>query len=315
MKISNETKVGALTLIAIALLFLGYSYLRGNDVFSTENTFYTDYDNVDGLSESKPVLVNGYQIGRVSKLTLLDNDKIRTEFKIKGKIAVPSNTVAKIISTDLLGSKAIEFQMGNSTTLAQSGDPLLSDVQSNLMEKVEPLQNKIENLIVKLDSVLSAVNTALDSEFQKEFKSGLHDITQTLSHVEAISADIRKLVSNENHRLSSIIGNVESITANLKNNSDTLSLIMSNFHKTSEDLQDLQVRETIETANQTLKDFHSVVEKINKGEGSLGLLVNDEELYNNLNNSSKNLDNLMKDVKDNPGRYINISVFGKKDTK
>lgn len=315
MKISNETKVGALTLIAIALLFLGYSYLRGNDVFSSENTFYTDYDNVEGLSESKPVMVNGYQIGRVSKLTLLDNDKIRTEFKIKGSISVPSNTVAKIVSTDLLGSKAIEFQMGNSPTLAQNGDPLLADVQSNLMEKVEPLQNKIENLIVKLDSVLSAVNTALDSEFQKEFKSGLHDITQTLSHVEAISADIRKLVSGENHRLSNIIGNVESITANLKNNSDTLSLIMSNFHKTSEDLQDLQVRETIETANQSLKDFHSVVEKINQGEGSLGLLINDDELYNNLNNSSKNLDNLMKDVKDNPGRYINISVFGKKDTK
>lgn len=315
MKISNETKVGALTIIAIAILFLGYSYLRGNDVFSTENTFYTDYDDVDGLSESKPVLVNGYQIGRVSKLTLLDNDKIRTEFKIKGSVDVPSNTVAKIISVDLLGSKAIEFQMGNSSTLAQSGDPLLSDVQSNLMEKVEPLQIKIENLVVKLDSVLTAVNTALDNEFQQEFKAGLRDVTKTLSHVEHISDDIRKLVGSENKRFSNIIANVESITENLKNNSDTVNLILSNFHNTSKELQDLQVKETIENANYTLEEFHSIMEKINKGEGSLGMLINDEDLYKNLSNSSQNLDNLMKDLKENPGRYVKLSIFGKKDTK
>lgn len=151
MKISNETKVGALTAIAIALLFIGYSFLRGNDVFSSDNMFYTDYDNVDGLATSKPVMVNGYQIGRVSKMSLMDNGKIRTEFKIKSDYDIPSNTIARIVSESILGSKVIVFDIGNSSTMARNGDPLQSDVQANLMEKVEPLQKKIENLVVKLD--------------------------------------------------------------------------------------------------------------------------------------------------------------------
>jgi len=125
LKISNETKVGALTSIAIAILFIGYSFLKGNNVFSSENTFYTEYDNVDGLAVSKPVLVSGFQIGRVSKLTLQPNGKIRTEFKINNDYDIPSNTVARIVSADLLGSKAIVFELGNSTTMARSGDPLL----------------------------------------------------------------------------------------------------------------------------------------------------------------------------------------------
>src|SRR5690606_24089740 len=117
LKVSNETKVGIITIVALALLFFGYNFLKGNDIFQRENDFYTDYDNVDGLTVSKPVVVNGYQIGRVSKLSLLDNGKIRTHFKIKSEYDIPSNTVARIVSADLLGSKAIVFELGNSKTL------------------------------------------------------------------------------------------------------------------------------------------------------------------------------------------------------
>lgn len=315
LKISNETKVGALTAIAIALLFIGYSYLRGNDVFSNENTYYTDYDDVEGLSVSKPVLVNGYQIGRVSKMNLMDNGKIRTEFKIKGNLEIPSNTVARIVSADLLGSKAIVFELGSSSTLAKSGDPLLSDVQANLLEKVEPLQIKIENLVVKLDSVLSAVNTALDAEFQRDFKSSLHSISLSLSNVEKITKDVEGLVGSERMRLSKIMMNVESITNNLKNNSETINSILSNVDSFSEDLSSGEFKETIRNANLTLQEVQSITQKINKGEGSLGLLLNDDKLYDNLNSSSENLDHLVKDLKENPSRYIRLSIFGKKDTR
>lgn len=315
MKISNETKVGALTIIAITLLFIGYSYLRGNDVFSNENVYYTDYNDVDGLSASKPVLVNGYQIGRVSKLTLMDNGKIRTEFKINSNVDIPSNTVAKIINADLLGSKAIVFELGTSNTLAKSGDPLLSDVQANLLEKVEPLQIKIENLVVKLDSVLSAVNTALNDEFQRDFKSSLHSISVSLNNVEKLTGDVEELVGSERMRLAKIMMNVEAITENLKNNGETINAILANFNEASEELSGQKMKETIETANLALKDVQSITDKINKGEGSIGLLLNDDALYHNLNSSSENLDNLIKDLKENPGRYLKMSIFGKKDTR
>lgn len=315
MKLSNEIKVGAITSIAIAMLFIGYSFLRGNDVFSSDNMYYTDYDNVDGLTSSKPVLVNGYQIGHVSKMYLLDNGKIRTEFKISNDYEIPSNTIARIVNESILGSKVIVFDLGNSKTYANSGDPLQSDVQANLMEKVEPLQKKVENLVVKLDSVLSAVNTALDDEFQRDFKSSLRSISVSLSNMEKITNDVEDLMGSERARLAKIMQNVESITDNFKNNSNKLNSILANLDHLSEDLSKAEIKSTIDNANLAMKDVQSITDKINKGEGSIGLLINDDKLYNNLSNASENLDQLIYDLKNNPGKYLKISIFGKKDTK
>ncbi|WP_156307090.1 MlaD family protein [Sphingobacterium endophyticum] len=315
MKISNETKVGALTSIAIAILFIGYSFLKGNNVFSSENTFYTEYDNVDGLAVSKPVLVSGFQIGRVSKLTLQPNGKIRTEFKIKNEYEIPSNTVARIVSADLLGSKAIVFELGNSTTMARNGDPLLSDVQANLMEKVEPLQKKIENLVVKLDSVLSGVNSVLDENFQRDFKSSVHSISVSLKNLEKITGDVDGLMGAEKNRLSNILSNMESITMNFKNNNEKINSILANLDNLSDDLSKTEIKATVDNANQAMKDVMEITNKINTGDGSLSQLIHDEKLYNNLTNASENLDQLVKDLKENPGKYLKISIFGKKDTK
>lgn len=315
MKISNETKVGALTAIAIALLFIGYSFLKGNDVFSSENTYYTEYNNVDGLSTSKPVMVNGYQIGRVSKLKLQDNGKIRTEFKIKKEYEVPSNTVARIVSADLLGSKAIVFELGNSTTMARDGDPLLSDIQANLMEKVEPLQKKVENLVEKLDSVLTGVNTALDDEFQRDFKNSLRSISSSLKNIEMITNDVEGLVGTEKMRLANIMTNLESITTNFKNYNGQINSILNNLDTVSSELAQVEIKETVDNATKAMQDVQSITNKINNGEGSIGLLVNDEKLYNNLTHASESLDQLVDDLKNNPGKYLKISIFGKKDTK
>lgn len=314
MKISNETKVGILTAVALALLFIGYNFLKGNDVFVSENEYYSDYDNVDGLVVSKPVVVNGYQIGRVSKMELLENGKIRTRFRIKNNYEIPSNTVARIVSADLLGSKAIVFDLGNSTTMAKDGAPLLSDVQANLMEKVEPLQKKVENLVVKLDSVLSAVNTALDAEFQRDFKSSLRSISVSLNNMENITTEVEDLMGSERLRLSKIMINLESITNNFKNNNDKINNILSNLEHLSDDLSKTEIKATIDNANKAMLEVQAITNKINKGEGSLGLLINDDKLYNNLDSASKSLDHLIKDVKERPGRYIRLSIFGKKDT-
>lgn len=315
MKIKNETKVGVLTVIALAILFLGYSFLRGNDLFSSDNKFYTVYDNVDGLTESKPVMVNGFQIGRVSKMELLENGKIRVEFRISSSYPVPSNTIARIVSADLLGSKAIVFDLGNSPTLAKDGGVLQSDVQANLLEKVEPLQNKIENLVIKLDSVLSGVNSALNDEFQRDFKSSLRSISASLNNIENITNDVESLMGTEKMRLANIMQNLESITDNFKNNNVTINRILGNLDNLSDDLAAMEIKSTVDNANQAMADVQAVTDKINRGEGSLGLLVNDDQLYNNLNSASAELDELIRDLKTNPGKYLKLSIFGKKDTK
>jgi phospholipid/cholesterol/gamma-HCH transport system substrate-binding protein len=312
LKISNETKVGILAVIAVALLFIGYSFLKGNDVFSSDNTYYTTYQAVDGLTASKPVLVNGYQIGRVSKMTLQPNGSILTEFKINAEYKVPKNTIARIASTDFLGGKAIIFDMGNSPELAKDGDLLASGIQANIMDKVEPIQKRVETITIKLDSVLTVVNSVLDDQFQEDFKKSVHSISTSLKNVELITKDVEGLVGSERKRLTTIISNLEVITNTFKNNSGQITAIMSNLNTVTDKTAKLDFQQTMDKANTAMTDFQTIVDKINKGQGSIGLLINDDKLYDNLSNASQSLDHLMKDIKEKPGKYIKLSIFGKK---
>lgn len=169
--------------------------------------------------------------------------------------------------------------------------------------------------MVKLDSVLSAVNTALDDEFQRDFKTSLRSISVSLNNMEKITNDVEKLMGSERIRLAKIMQNLESITDNFKNNNGKLNSILANLDNLSEDLSKSEIKATIDNANKAMQDVQAITDKINKGEGSIGLLVNDDKLYNNLTNASENLDKLIYDLKTNPAKYLKISIFGKKDTK
>lgn len=314
MKITNETKVGALAAVAIAVLIVGYSYLKGNDVFSRENEFYAKYDRVDGLTASKPVLVNGYQIGRVSQLTLLPNGQILVQFKIRPEYSIPKNTIAKLESTDLLGGKAIVFQLGTMSDYAVNGDTLNANVQKDLMQQVEPVQKKAEQIIARMDSILSSVNSTLNPEFQKNFDRSFASIARTLETFEKTSKTVDGIVSGQSAKISGIMSNLESITTNFKNNNEKITVVMNNLEKVSDDVAKANFAKTIVEANKAVADLQSIVSKINTGTGTLGQLINDEKMYNNLNNAAENLDKLMIDLKANPKRYVSFSIFGgKKD--
>ena len=170
MKITNETKVGILAAVAITILVLGYSFLKGNNVFSSENEFYARYQSVEGLTISKRVLVNGFQIGRVSDLELQEDGSILAQFKISPDYEIPKNTIARLESTDLLGGKAIVFELGNSKEYAVDGDVLKANTEKNLMEQVQPIQKKAEQIIGRLDSVLTSINNTISPEFQNNWK-------------------------------------------------------------------------------------------------------------------------------------------------
>ncbi len=313
-KITNETKVGVLAAVAIAILIIGYSFLKGNDVFSSENEFYAQYDRVDGLAVSKPVLVNGYQIGRVSKLVLLPSGKILAQFKINPQYAIPKNTIARLESTDLLGGKAIIFDLGGSNEFAVDGDTLNANTQKNLLEQVEPIQKKAEQIIGRLDSVLSAVNSTLSPEFQHNFERSFASIARTLETLEGTTKKVDGLVGTQSDKIAGILGNLESISANFKNNNEKITSIMNNLDKVTDDVAKAKFSQTMAQANKAVTDLQTIVNKINSGQGSLGQLVNDEGLYKNLNNAAGNLDKLMIDLKANPKRYVSFSVFGgKKD--
>ncbi|RYY05987.1 MAG: MCE family protein, partial [Sphingobacteriaceae bacterium] len=233
MKISNETKIGALTAVAITVLILGYNFLRGNDILSREQRFYTIYSHVDGLNVSKPVLVNGFQIGRISDMKLQPSGKTVVEFKINKDYPIPENSVAKLISTDLLGSKAVEFELGNSTVNAENKDTLRSNVERSLAESVQPVQKKAETIIAKMDSLLTSVNTILNPSFQKNIDRTFKSIATTLETLEGTTKKVDGLVGSEGGRISKILANFESISSNLRNNNQHIASIVSNFDQMS----------------------------------------------------------------------------------
>lgn len=310
MKIANETKVGILAAFSIALLIIGYNFLKGNAIFSSETVLYAKYTHVDGLAVSKPVLINGFQIGRVDKLQLQPDGSILATLKISGKYEIPKSTVAKLESTDLLGGKAIVMALGTGNDFAQDGDTLNANVQKGILETVQPVQKKAEMIIAKMDSILTSVNSILNPNFQKNVDKSFNSIASTLASLEATSKKVDNLVGSEGSRISVILSNVEAISNNLKQNNAKISSILTNINTITDQVAAANFKQTIDNANKAVSELQTIVGKINEGQGTLGLLVNDTKMYENLNNASKNLDNLMIDLKANPKRYVHFSVFG-----
>lgn len=313
MKITKEFKVGLLVAAALAILIIGYSFLKGNDVFSQDNTYFATYERVDGLTVSKPILVNGYQIGRVSNMELQADGRILTELKVKKEYAIPQNTVAQIVSTDLLGGKAIVFELGNSPNYASEGSHLQAGTEKGLWEQVEPIQKKAEDIAATLDSVLSSINNTINAEFQRDFNRSINSIANSLKNIEGITGQLDALVGKERVRVSDIMANIESITANVQQNNEQITGLLTNLNQITDQVARANVANTIHDANKAVADFQKIVDRINSGEGSIGLLINDTALYDNLRNASENLDALMIDLKANPGRYVHFSIFGRRD--
>lgn len=313
MKLANETKIGILAAIAIALLILGYNFLKGNDVFSSSDRYYAIYDRVDGLSASKPILVNGYQIGRVESLELMSSGKIVATLEVNNDIDIPTNTVAEIQSTSLLGDKAIYFLMGDAKELVSSGDTLQSSIEKTLVESVNPVKDQAEAMLIKIDSILTSLNAIMNPRFRDNVNTSLESIAHTLKTLESTSSKVDKMVGSGSVRLQEILANVESISSNLKKNNEEISQILTNMNDITGQVAKGRLEETLTNAHKATTDLNAMMEKINQGEGSLGALLNDDSLYNNLNHSAESLDRLMIDLREHPGRYVHFSLFGRKN--
>src|ERR1700753_1198831 len=313
MKISNETKIGALTVVGLTILILGYSFLRGDEIFGGSNRVFFVYSNVDGLTLSKPILVNGFQIGRVSKMTLQKNGSTLVEFSVDKQYNVPKNTVAKLGSAGLLSGKAIIFEYGNSNISAEDKDTLKAELETSLMDNLQPIQTKAQSLINKLDSSLAAINKVLNPNFQQNVDRSFMSIANSLQTLEGTTKKIDALVSAQTTHINGILANTEVVTSNLKTSSQHLTGITTNFDKVSGDIAAANLKQTLDNANKAVADLQASMAKLNSTNGTAGALLNDRQVYDNLKNVTAHLDSLFVDLKAHPGRYVHFSVFGKKD--
>jgi phospholipid/cholesterol/gamma-HCH transport system substrate-binding protein len=316
MAIKKEVKTGIIILSGIIVLYLGINFLKGKDFFSSEKRVYAVYDRVEGLAPSNVVQVNGLKAGFVRELKLLPDHsgRIIVTLRLKNDMKIPRNSIAQIISTDLLGTKGIKLVFGNSTEDLQNGDTLRSDIQKSLSEEVSaqvaPIKMKAENLLSSLDSVTTILRDVFNEQTKQNLKNSFASISTSLRSLENITNSMDTMMRGSSGKIRMIINNIESITTNLRNNSEHISSAIENIANISDTLRKANLTATLENTRKTLEQTSNIFEKVNKGKGSLGMLINDDSLYVNLNNTANSLDALIKDLKANPKRYVHFSFIG-----
>ena len=319
-KNNSEIKIGLVALSAIIILIWGISFLKGKNIFTNSTYFYSIYEEVDGMEVSANVRINGFTVGKVTDVFFHpDNSgKIIVKYEIYEEFVIPKNSVANIYNADLMGTKAIQLQIGNSAVYASSGDTLFSSIEGDLKDEVNkqvlPLKNKAEDLISSIDSVMTVITTVLDKDARASLTNSLLSLNRTFSTMELAMVKLDSMIYYNDTRVSNVLKNVESITTNLHNNNESLGNVIKNFESISDSLAKSQIRSTINNLDASLNNFNDVITKINNGEGSVGLLINDKELYNNLSSATSQLDQLLIDMKKRPKRYVSFSLLGGQKT-
>jgi phospholipid/cholesterol/gamma-HCH transport system substrate-binding protein len=315
MKIGREIRIGAFGIVTLALFVICINFIKGRDLLNRSRTFYSVYDATSGIQDAAPVSINGLNVGKVTDIRFLadNSNKILLELTISNPVFIPSNSVARIFSLDILGTKNVEIVFGDSKTPAEDGDTLTGGSEMSLKDEVNrqvaPIKEKAENLLSSLDTMVTVLQSVFNSETRKSINASFKSIQSTLTNLESTSYNLDTLVYGQKKRLERIVFNIESITENFRENEKNISNILSNFSLLSDTLAKANIAGTLANVNSVLSRVEAITTKIDKGQGSLGLLVNDEKLYDNLNKSAAQLNALIEDMKLNPYRYVNFSVF------
>lgn len=305
MKFTKEIKTAILVLASIALLIWGISFLSGSNIFSSSRKFYVKYPNVEGLSTASTVTINGLVVGKVNNITLEPNGELLVELLMTDPIEVPKSSKAVMYAPSFLGGKQISLEINyKDPTLAQTGDYLTGGNMSGLLdglgEKADPIVQKLDSVLYNVNVLVENINKTLDPTAQQNLQSALAELNTTMKNANAITGKFDRIVTNNETKINSIVSDFNKTSSNLSNFSNELDKIQL------EKLQDI-----LNKFDQSASSLQSLLSEVEKGNGNVGKLMKSEELYNNLEKASKELNQLLEDVKLNPKRYINISVFGK----
>ena len=303
MRITKEVKVALLGVAAAVALYFGYTFLRGSNLFSDTRTFYAIYDSVDGLTVSNPVLLNGVKVGIVQDVTLQPKHKnrIMVTMDINEDIDIGDSTVANLSSSSILGGKAINLMMRANTRRYEGGDTLISFVEKSI---TDVLTAKAMPLVGRVDSTLIKINSFFDKDAKKSLQA-------TMLNAQASSEAMKHILLMNQRNINEITANLSELTGSLKQTQRKFDRLASNLTTITDTLKDAQLNEMIRNMNATVSEAQVAVKKFNENTGTLGKLMNNDSLYNNLNNTAASMDALMVDLKANPKRYVHFSVFGK----
>ncbi len=322
MKLSKEFKIGIVVVCSIAAFVWGINFLKGSNLFSHKYYLYALYPRIENLIPASPLLINGYKVGQVNKITLVKTDtvmKVLVKFILTEDVEIPKGSVARAVSSDLLGSKAVEIIFSRNKELVQSGDTLIAETETGFKESFSkqfaPLQAKAENLISNIDTVMAVVNLVLNKKTRDNIDQSFESVRRAIIALEQTAYKLDDLVGSEKAKISSIMSNMNQITTNLRANGQKIDNILANFSVISDSLAKANLKDAVNSADRSLRELDILLAKINSGQGTLGKLSKNDSLYNNINKSAEDLDKLLVDLRVNPGRYVHISLIGRKEKK
>ncbi|MEQ1553976.1 MAG: MlaD family protein [Ferruginibacter sp.] len=319
MKISNETKVGAIAIFSLALLLLGFNFLKGKKLWSNDTVIYGNYNNVQGLQNSNPVVINGMQVGTVYTISSSkDLRQIIVAMNITNDVNIPANSIASI-KPNLLGTPSIEIELGNATTFLKNKDSIPTGNQAGMvneiLKKVDPVLLEMKNALGSVDTLLGSFNNIVDPNAKNNIAVALANLNKITASLLSSGASLNAILNNQTGALAKTLNNANSITGNFATNNEKINGVFTNLDKTTTKLAALDLQHTLDTLNNTISSLQKLVGSIESNNGTVGKLLNDPTLYKNFASTGNKLNLLLDDVRTNPRRYINISLFGKKHNK
>ena len=303
----REVKIGIFAIVILLCFWAAIRFLSGIDIFSRNMIYHATYSNVSGLQSAAPVTINGVKVGTVEAIELKDTTVV-IDIAVNRKYGIPSDSKAKIYSDGLLGSKAIVIELGSSAQMLQKGDTIASAVNRDLMDvagsELEFFKQKLSTITDDLSVTLRNLNSLIENNSD--------DFSATMSHLNSISASLDQVLTREKTDLVSIVNSLEQLARTLSDNSHHLENIMANADSFSQQLEAARIDSLAASFNRTATQLSTMLEQVNSGQGSLGKLLTDQALYDNLTAASQNLSLLLEDLKAHPKRYVHLSVFGRK---
>lgn len=300
----KEVRIGLVAVVIFVAFIMGLNFLKGKDVFTSSRAYYAVYPDVNGLQKSSPVMTNGMTVGYVGDISVLHGDmsRIVVEINVKKSLQVPQNSVMEICSADLLGTKAVRLVWGDSRQFAAPGDTLRgileNDMISGLTARLAPAAEKATVTLASIDTMVARLNRILD--------------TDTQNNVKHIVSEFDEMVSALRPRMTALVANLESLSATLKGQDEHIAGILENVDSLSEELAGMAWQETLQQVNSAVASLQTAVDQLNSKEGTVGKLLNSDELHRSLQNSVDDLDALIKDIKEHPRDYVQFSVFERK---
>ncbi len=306
---SKEFKIGLFVFVVISILIIGINYLKGLNVLNSSDKYYAEYEDIGGLQVGSSIMVNGYKVGMVSDIELLAERKqsLLVTLTLDKKFDIPKNSISRIINQDLMGTKGISLIVGDDKELLSIGDTLMSSIEGSLQDEVNaqilPLKNKAEELISSMDSVMTIITAVLNKDARASLSNSLQSLDKTFLLLSQSMQTIDGVVTLNKERVSKIISNLESISTTISEKNVDVDNILDNLSNISDSFLKADIALTIH-------NFNSITSKINNGEGSIGLLLQDDKIYKNLEDATKELSDLIQDIKLHPSRYMKFSILG-----